>query len=240
MPNIWILLIVAASSLIKGITGFGFALISLPLLLFWYQPTEIIPVLMICNFIASIFIILQKKEHKLVNKQERLLIFSGGLFTIAGVILLKFINEQLLVHVTGIAFIIITLLSLKPRSAALKKLSNLTYLIAGAVIGVITGSISVSGPPLALFLNKANVDKRAFREVFAWFSVVTATIAIVGYIPAGLLTMESLKQVSVFVPILLMGTIIGKRLNHLIPGNNFRLINIVITLLSSLMLVIGQ
>ncbi len=240
MPNIWILLIVAASSLIKGITGFGFALISLPLLLFWYQPTEIIPVLMICNFIASIFIILQKKEHKLVNKQERLLIFSGGLFTIAGVILLKFINEQLLVHVTGIAFIIITLLSLKPRSAALKKLSNLTYLIAGAVIGVITGSISVSGPPLALFLNKANVDKRAFREVFAWFSVVTATIAIIGYIPAGLLTMESLKQVSVFVPILLMGTVVGKRLNHLIPGNNFRLINIVITLLSSLMLVVGQ
>ncbi len=240
MPNIWILLIVAASSLIKGITGFGFALIALPLLLFWYQPTEIIPVLMICNFIASIFIILQKKEHKLVNKQERLLIFSGAIFTIAGVILLKFINEQLLVHVTGIAFIIITLLSLKPRSAAMKKLSNLTYLIAGAVIGVITGSISVSGPPLALFLNKANVDKRAFREVFAWFSVVTATIAIIGYIPAGLLTLESLKQVSVFVPVLLMGTIIGKRLNYLIPGNNFRLINIVITLLSSLMLVIGQ
>ncbi|WP_439182252.1 sulfite exporter TauE/SafE family protein [Carboxylicivirga taeanensis] len=239
MPNIWIILIVAVSSLVKGITGFGFALISLPLLIMWYRPTEIIPVLMICNFIASIFIILQKKERKLVNKQERLLIISGGLFTIAGVLLLKFINEQLLVHVTGGAFIIITLLSLKPQRTALKKLSNWTYLAAGAVIGVITGSISVSGPPLALFLNKANIDKMAFREVFAWFSVVTASIAIIGYIPAGLLTMDSLKQVGVFVPILLMGTIAGKRLNRLIPGSNFRLINIVITLLSSLMLIIG-
>ncbi|MBS2213610.1 sulfite exporter TauE/SafE family protein [Carboxylicivirga mesophila] len=240
MPNIWILLIVVASSLIKGITGFGFALISLPLLLFWYQPAEIIPVLMICNFIASMFIILQKKEHQLVNRQERLLIIAGGFFTIAGVILLKSINQQLLVHVTGVAFIIITLLSLKPQSKPLKKLSDLSYLAAGAVIGIITGSISVSGPPLALFLNKARVDKMAFREVFAWFSVVTASIAIIGYIPAGLLSLESLKQVAVFVPILLLGTVAGKRLNHLIPGNNFRLINIVITLLASLMLVIGQ
>lgn len=240
MPDFWIILIVVLSSLIKGITGFGFALISLPLLLNWYRPTEIIPVLMLCNFMASTFIILQKKEHRLVNKQHRLLIFSGGLFTVAGVLLLRFINEQLLVHVTGVAFMVMTLLSFKPRTTKLKPLSNRIYVIAGAVIGVITGSISVSGPPLALFLNRVNVDKMAFREVFAWFSVVTALIAITGYIPAGLLTVESLKQVVVFVPILLLGTLLGKQLNYHITGNNFRLINIIITLLSSLMLVIGQ
>lgn len=239
MPDIWIILIVALSSLIKGITGFGFALISLPLLLNWYRPTEIIPVLMLCNFVASIFIILQKKEHRLVNKQHRLLIFSGGLFTVAGVLLLRFINEQLLVHVTGVAFMVMTLLSLKPRTLIHKPLSNRIYVITGAVIGVITGSISVSGPPLALFLNRVNADKMAFREVFAWFSVVTAFIAMAGYIPAGLLSVNSLKLLAVFLPILLLGTIVGKRLNHLIPGNNFRILNMVITLLSSLLLIIN-
>jgi uncharacterized membrane protein YfcA len=239
MPDFWIILIVVLSSLIKGITGFGFALISLPLLLNWYRPTEIIPVLMLCNFMASTFIILQKKEHRLVNKQHRLLIFSGGLFTVAGVLLLRFINEQLLVHVTGIAFIVMTLLSFKPRTPKHKPLSDGIYLIAGSVIGVITGSISVSGPPLALFLNRVNVDKMAFREVFAWFSVVTAFIAIAGYISAGLLSASSLKLLVVFLPILLLGTIVGKRLNHLIPGNNFRMLNMVITLLSSLLLIIN-
>ncbi len=239
MPNIWIILIIALSSLIKGITGFGFALISLPLLLNWYRPTEIIPVLMICNFISSVFIILQKKEYPLVDKPQRLLILSGGIFTVAGVLLLRFINEQLLVHLTGIAFILITLLSLKPPMKQHKRLSNFIYLAAGAVIGVITGSISVSGPPLALFLNKVNVDKMAFREVFAWFSVVTAFIAIVGYISTDLLSISSFKLLMVFLPILLLGAIIGKKLNHLIPSNNFRMLNMVITLISSFLLIIN-
>jgi len=62
MPNIWIVLIITLSSLIKGITGFGFALVSFPLLLMWYTPKEIIPILMICNLIASVMIVLTKKR----------------------------------------------------------------------------------------------------------------------------------------------------------------------------------
>lgn len=50
MPNIWVILIITFSSLIKGITGFGFALVSFPLLLMWYEPKEIIPRLpLVCN-----------------------------------------------------------------------------------------------------------------------------------------------------------------------------------------------
>lgn len=53
MEIFWIIIIVLAASLVKGITGFGFALVSLPLLLIWYSPREIIPVLILCNLIAS-------------------------------------------------------------------------------------------------------------------------------------------------------------------------------------------
>ena len=96
MPNIWIFLVIILSSLIKGITGFGFALFSFPLLLIWYPPREIIPVLMICNLIASILIVLQKKDHKLLNKNAYQLIGAGGLFTIAGVFALSATSEKCL------------------------------------------------------------------------------------------------------------------------------------------------
>ena len=62
MDMIWILLIVSFASLLKGSTGFGFALVSLPALLFWYPLKELIPTLLLCNFIISVFMILQKKE----------------------------------------------------------------------------------------------------------------------------------------------------------------------------------
>lgn len=87
MPNIYIFLTVIISSLIKGVSGFGFALISLPILLTWYEPKEIIPVLMICNLVASVFIILQKKNQQLIDKASISLILSGGIFTLTGVFL---------------------------------------------------------------------------------------------------------------------------------------------------------
>jgi uncharacterized membrane protein YfcA len=238
--NVWIILIIVFSSLIKGITGFGFALLSFPLLLMWYAPKEIIPVLMICNLIASILIVLQKKEHKLLDKQSYFLIGSGGIFTMAGVIALSSSGERILIHLSGFLFVLLTLYSLRKRKQKGKKLPNYTYLTAGSFIGFLTGAVSVSGPPLALFLNRANVSNRKFREIFAAFSVVTAVIAIFGYFQAGMISLSTLKMSLIFAPILLIGTIVGKKLNTIMSINGFHIVNIVLTLLASVLMILSR
>lgn len=237
MPNIWVIIIIMFSSLIKGITGFGFALVSLPLLLMWYTPKEIIPVLMICNLIASIMIVLQKKEHKLLDKQSYYLIAAGGIFTIAGVIALSSTDGKWLIRFSGILFIFLTIYSLARKKPKNINMRNRAYLLAGAFIGFLTGAISVSGPPLALFLNKANISNQKFREIFAAFSIITAVIAILGYYQAGMMTLQTLELTFIFVPLLLMGTILGKKINTIMPIEKFQTINIVLTLIASIILV---
>ncbi|WP_282014102.1 sulfite exporter TauE/SafE family protein [Marinifilum flexuosum] len=238
MPNIYIFLTVIISSLIKGVSGFGFALISLPILLTWYPPKEIIPVLMICNLVASVFIILQKKNQPLIDKASMSLIVSGGIFTLIGVLVLKHVNANRLVHFSGVVFLVITFLSFIKSNKRHAVLPAYVYPIVGAIIGTITGIISISGPPLALFLNRANVDNKQFREIFAWFSVVTAVIAIAGYYHVGWLTPQALKLSLLFSPILLAGTIVGKYFNGIIPIKSFRTINILLTLISCFLLLI--
>ena len=238
MPNIWIFLIIIVSSLIKGITGFGFALISFPFLLIWYAPKEIIPVLMICNLIASILIVVQKKEHKLLDKQSYLLIGAGGIFTMGGVIALSSTSGEVLVTMAGILFIALTIYSLIKRNPAKVKLPDSHFISAGAFIGFLTGAVSVSGPPLALFLNRARVNNRKFREIFAAFNVITASIALFGYFQADMITMEIIKTSLMFIPILLAGTITGKKLNSTMSMGSFQTTNIVLTLLASLLMVI--
>ena len=240
MPNIWVFLIIVFSSLVKGLTGFGFALISFPLLLIWYSPKEIIPVLMICNLVASLLIILQKKEHKLLDKQSHLLMIFGGIFTIAGVLVLSSTDGKMLIHLSGMFFIAITLLSLRKNKSKDVKLPNYIYIIAGTFIGFLTGAISVSGPPLALFLNRAHVSNRKFREIFAWFSVITATIAIFSYYQLGLLTKHTVTTSLLIIPILLTGTIVGKKLNTGMSVGRFQTINIVLTLVSSILLIFSS
>jgi len=236
--NIWIIIVVIISSLIKGLTGFGFALVSLPVLLFWYPPKEIIPVLMICNLIASLLIVVQKKDQKLLTKNAYVLIASGAVFTLIGVLVLKSVRGNALVHISGIFFIALTVLSLLDKKSNRINLPSYSYPAVGAIIGLITGTISVSGPPLALFLNKAKVTNREFREIFAAFSVVTAIIACIGYIHTGMLTLETIKTSLIFTPILLIGTIVGKYFNTKISTHRFQFINIALTLISCILLLI--
>jgi uncharacterized membrane protein YfcA len=219
-------------------TGFGFALLSFPLLLTWYSPKEIIPVLMICNLIASVMIVLQKKEYKMLDKQSYYLIGAGGLFTIAGVIALSSTSGEWLIRFSGILFIVLTIYSVAKKMPRKTTMGDGSYLSAGAFIGFLTGAVSVSGPPLALFLNKANISNRKFREIFAAFSVITAIIAIFGYYQAGMITLLTLKTSLIFVPILLTGTIVGKKLNTIVSVEKFQAINIVLTLIASIMMIV--
>ena len=235
MELYWIIIIIIVASLIKGITGFGFALVSLPPLMLWYSPKVLIPVLIFCNLVASVIIVLQKKDRKLVNQQFRSLIVFGAFFTIIGVITLKYIPEHLLIVLMSLFFILLSVFSLLGVRYS-NKLSNLSYKIAGAFLGFLTGSISISGPPLALFMHSAKVDKQQFREIFAWFSIVTATIALAGYAIIGLLNYQTLKMSLLFLPILFAGSYFGKRLNHIMSPSLFTKISILLTLLSSVLL----
>lgn len=238
MEMVWIILVIVAASLIKGITGFGFALVSLPLLSFWYSPKELIPVLILCNLVASVIIVLQKKDRKLINQRFKSLIISGALFTFIGVVTLKVISEDVLIIIMSAFFIILSILSLAGVNYSIK-LSDLSYKIAGAFCGFLTGCISVSGPPLALFLNMANVDNQEFREIFSWFSIVTSIVAIGGFYALDMITPSTYKMTLLILPILFLGSYFGKKLNHLMPLKLFQKISIVITLLASVFLLLS-
>lgn len=237
MEFFWIVLIVVVASLVKGITGFGFALISLPPLLLWYSPIELIPVLVLCNFCASLIIVLQKRDRKLVSPQFRTLIIYGALFTLVGVFALNFISENILIKIMSVFFILLSILSLLGLKYTMK-LSLLSYKIAGAFLGFLTGSISISGPPLALFLNSAKVSNEEFREVFSWFSLVTSIVAIGGYAISNLLTFQTLKMALLFLPILFLGSYIGKRINKHLSVAFFEKLILSITLASSVFLLV--
>jgi len=230
-------LVVVIASLVKGITGFGFALVALPPLMIWYSPKEIIPVLLLCNLFASVLIILQKKDRQLINRQFKWLIIFGALFTIVGVIFLKYLSEHLLIVIVSIFLIILTVLSILGVQYPIK-ITNRSYKIAGAFLGFLTGSISISGPPMALFLYSAKVDKQQFREIFSWFSIVTSIVALAGYVVLGILTIESLKMSLLFLPILFIGSFIGKKLNNLIPLIVFKKAILIITLFSSIFILL--
>lgn len=237
MEYIAIVIVVLLAAFVKGVTGFGFALVSLPLLMFWFPAKELIPVLMFCNLFASILIVLQKKEYKLIDKKARSLIIYGAVFTIFGVLVLNYIPNKVLVTILAIFFIIMSIFSiLKNKRIHFYNIG--IYRLAGAVCGFLTGCISVSGPPLALFLHQINVTNKQFREIFAWFSITTATVALSGYYFADLLTWKTLELSAISIPLLFAGSYTGKRLNNKIPKPFFEKLILAICIFSSIALLL--
>lgn len=91
---------------------------------------------------------------------------------------------------------------------------------------------------MALFLYSAKVDKQQFREIFAWFSIVTSIVALGGYLALGILTVKFIEMALFFLPILFIGSFIGKKINHIIPLVVFKKTILIITLLSSIFILI--
>jgi len=237
MEIVWIILIVVFASVIKGLTGFGFALVALPPLLFWYTPQEIIPVLIMSNLFASFIIVLQKKDRVLVDSRYRTLIYYGAVFTIFGAVMLKNVAGNHLIIVMSVFFIVLSLITLIGAKYSILP-SKLNVKIAGAICGFLTGSISVSGPPMALFLNAVNIDNQKFREIFAWFNIVTTIVAIFGYFLLDMLSKDIFKLTLLFLPILYLGTFFGKRLNKYISVKLFKTIAISMSFISSVFLLL--
>ena len=238
MEWIFVVMVVLIASLVKGITGFGFALVSLPILVAWFPVKELIPVLTICNLLASIVIVLQKKSIPLINASSRLLIYCGSVATILGVILLSSISETV---VTLVIAALMALLSVVSILGKLGTVSNkpVNFVYAGIISGLLAGSVSISGPPLAIFMKGIRMEKAEFREVFSWFSIITATIALTGYYMSGLLSWSEVKLSLCFFPILYIGSYLGKRINARISLKAFDKMNALICFVSCIILVIN-
>ena len=234
-----IILIVLFAALIKGSTGFGFSLITLPILLFWFPVKLLIPVLMAGNLFTSLIIVLQKKSRILLTRQSRVLILWGVLGTMVGTLFLNSIPEDFLTVIIAVLFAILSVLSLIGVRFKIKNLKWAT-MRAGVISGILAGSISVGGPPLTIFLNSLKTNNDEFREIFAWFSIFTAVIALIGYYFSGYIRVQNTRLALIFIPILFIGTYVGKRLNSLIPRKLFLKLTIGLSFVTCVLLLINE
>ena len=231
-----ILSVVLISGIVKGTTGFGFALFSLPLLVHFIPIKTLVPIITLFNLFSSIAIVLQSGKLK-ISKSICLLSTAGIAGVVVGTLILKFLPGDLLKVLASVILIILSVLFLTGFRFKIRKIRRGT-LIAGLTSGLLGGSMSVSGPPLALFLTSLKLNTQKFRFTFAWFSIITATIAMFDYVKIGVVYPITFEVFVISLPVLLLSLMIGKWLNTRIPVNLFYKGSVIITLLAGIFLFI--
>jgi uncharacterized membrane protein YfcA len=234
--TIWIIIlsIIFLSGIVKGTTGFGFALFSLPLLVHFIPIKALIPIIMLFNLFSSVQIVLQS-GHLRIKKSIILLSVTGVAGIVCGSIILKFFPERWLKLMASVVLIVLSIMFLSGYRFKIRKLKR-GNAIAGIISGFLGGSLSVSGPPLALFLTSIKLDTQSFRSTFAWFSIITASVAMANYIMMGIVDLMTLKIFFISLPVLILSILIGKLISKKISVKLFYTGVVTITLIAGILL----
>jgi len=236
MEYLIIVAVIFAAALIKGMSGFGFSLISLPILAFIIPTKTLIPVLTICNLLMSIVIVLQTNTYR-IDKRFIPMLVLGIIGTIIGTMFLNYFTGDTLELLITIALILISLSFLWGFRFNVRSFRRGSC-IAGLTSGFLAGSFSLSGPPLTLFLTSLGVKNQEFRSIFSWFNIVTSAIALIGYYSIGIVDGKTYKFTLLLTPILFVGAFLGKRINQKLSPKVFQHGTIIICVLSTVFLLI--
>lgn len=228
--------IVLVAGITQSATGFGFALVAVPLLLFVLDPKSVVALAIVLSFIMAVMRIIHLWKY--IDYRRLAMICIGCAFGLPiGIYILSTVDPSVLkIVIAGviIPFSIVLLLGFSYRF----KRDNLGTGIAGFISGILTAGTSLGGPPVVLYFLSQDMDKKVF------VGTVTANILIIGAVTMGahacigVLTLPLLRYAVIFVPVLILGFYIGNKILHAISATLFKKVSSLIILLSALSVIV--
>jgi len=225
-------IIIFFASLTQSLIGFGFSLISVAILVNFYEVKLVVAMVLIFNFIID-FIIWYRNRHLVQIKKIILLFFASIVGMPVGVYLLLILNANILKFIAGFIILLTAITMLFGFTSKLKNKKS-TIISIGFVSGLLQGSVHVGGPPIALFLANYNMERKVFRaNIIAYFTLLNI-VTIFWFIYKGLFTEEVLINTAYLLPGLVLGLILGIVLVNKIKEGLFRKIVLGIIVLGSI------
>lgn len=229
-------LVIFSAGLIQGATSFGFSLLALPLLGIILPLKVIVPMLVIFSLIMNSMILY--KIRKYVNlKRISILTISAVIATPFGASLLNSIDEGILKVSIGI-IVTITAIAFQFGFKFPVKNEKLAFIPIGLTSGVLNGSLSISGPPVILFLSNQNTDKQTFRSTLTAYFWILNLITIFIYVYNKMMTIEVIKYSGYLLPALVIGVLVGIKLGNLLKENTFKILTTILIISTGILSII--
>ena len=217
---LWVAAATLLAGLVRGLAGFGGALIFVPLASALLGPAVAIPVLNIVDGVATLPLVPDAVRRCRWAEVIPLFLGAAALLPI-GVHVLRVLDPVILRRGMGVAILGITLcLATGARYAGTP--GRLASAGVGAVSGLMSGAIGLSGPPIVLFWLGGQTEARTARANLIAYFALSGMAAIVTMLGAGLFTAHVLRLAVVLTPIYAGGVLLGARGFHHASERAFR------------------
>jgi uncharacterized protein len=158
-----------AGAAVQSATGFGFALVLSPALFAVMDPVEAVTALLVLGAALNLLILFEGGRPEHVDWRALAPMLLAALPGLAvGAVALTQLSKEVLQVAVGVAVIAAAGWQLRQRRGArVRHIGSAAGLAAGFASGALTTSISVSGPPLVLWLEAHGVRPEEFRASLA-------------------------------------------------------------------------
>lgn len=217
-----LIVIACIAGLARGFSGFGAALIFIPLGGAIIGPKLISPVLLVIDGLATLGMIPPAWQR--ANRREVFTMAAGAMLGVpAGTAVLALLDPLLLRwSITIIAVLLLTLLVTgwrfhgKPHS----------YLSAGVglVAGLFSGAAQLGGPPVVAYWLGGKTDFTKVRSNIILYFAISTCFSVVSYYAGGLFVPTVFALTLVILPSYAIGLFAGSRLFGLARESTFRVI----------------
>jgi len=213
-------LILFAGACLQGLTGFGYSLFSLPLLVFLMPATEAVPILSLTSIFLNALVYIHARKSTSIKRILPLLA-AGAVGLPLGVWALKSMEGDVIKIAVGILVFLTSILYLSGFRLKLRR-ERMAMVPVGLASGILNGATTFSGPPVILFLANQNVEKDSFRGSLAIYFLLLNILAAPAFIVGRLLTAPVALATAWRFPFVIVGALVGSKLSGVLGEGRFR------------------
>jgi uncharacterized protein len=217
-----VLLVAAAfvGSLARGFSGFGGALIFVPLASAAVGPQAAAPIMLVIDGIAQLALL--KNAWRQANRREVGIMAAGALVGIPlGAAVLTYLDATTLRWM--IAMLIVAMLALLISGWRYHGQPTMpTTVGVGFAGGILSGAIQAGGPPVVAYWLGGTSSALTVRANIILFFFCTSVVAAISYLASGLLGLEVLLLSALTAPGYALGMFLGTRMFGLASDAMFR------------------
>lgn len=194
---------------VQGMTGFGSALVAMPLLSLCVDVKSAVPLCTLNSLVITTFLALRLKKH-LDRKKIIPLCIAAIPGMVVGVTLLKKVRSEHLSMALGVLLVAYAGYGLLMRIRQ-RKLHPVWSYLAGFSSGAIGAAFSAGGPPAIIYATLSDWDKDEIKATLSGFFLFNSYVNAAAHAASGLTTVSVLSLFIYSVPTVFLGTVLGSR-----------------------------
>ena len=217
-----LIMAVTAAAALAGLTGFGFNLLSVPLLVLVIEPHAAVVLSLMLGILTSGIMLTSSRLRSQVRWRSvsMLLIAAAAGLPVGSVLFAKIrpLDLQLVVSGLSLAYVVITVARVNPASVRSRAFGP----FAGFASGLLSASTGFSGPPAIAYAYSQRWPSAQLRATLTSYILAITVLTVSLLALEGQLTFGLLQMSLALSPGVVIGILAGQMIFRRLPSQHFQ------------------